>query len=387
MRRRAVMFIVLIGCVSLFADMTYEGGRSIAGPFLGALGAPALVVSAIAGLGEFLGYGVRYFSGRSADRSGRYWLLMGIGYTINLLSVPLLAFAGSWPVAALLLIGERIGRAIRAPIRGAMLSHAATRTGAGWGFGLHTALDQTGGMSGPLLIALLLGVGAGFRQDFAALLLPALVSLLLLFIAWRQYPDPRQLELRYHRAEFSGWAGFGRQFRILVIAASLFAAGFADFALIGFHFARAHSVPLAWIPALYAGAMAAEGVFALILGRMLDHLGPRSAVFGIAFAALAIPLVFLGGHIAAIFGVLLWGIGMATQDTIFQAILSKSIPPDQRATAYGLFDAIRGTAWLAGSLVLGALYMLSLPSLVAVSLALQAAAIPIFLRATPRAKT
>ena len=157
--RRAVVLIVLIGCVSLFADMTYEGGRSVAGPFLGTLGASAVVVSVIAGLGEFLGYGVRYLSGRAADRSGRYWPLMLAGYTVNLLSVPLLALAGAWPVAMLLLIAERVGRAIRVPIRDAMLSHAASRTGAGWAFGLHTALDQTGGMIGPLLIALLLALG------------------------------------------------------------------------------------------------------------------------------------------------------------------------------------------------------------------------------------
>lgn len=131
-RRKAIAFIVLIGCVSLFADMTYEGGRSIAGPFLGVLGASAVVVSTVAGLGEFLGYGVRYFSGRAADRRGRYWPLMLIGYVVNLLSVPLLALAGAWPVAMGLLIAERLGRAIRSPIRSAMLSHAASRTGAGW---------------------------------------------------------------------------------------------------------------------------------------------------------------------------------------------------------------------------------------------------------------
>src|SRR6516164_9804049 len=112
-RRKAVVIVVLIGCVSLFADMTYEGGRSIAGPFLGTLGASAVVVSVVAGLGEFLGYGVRYLSGRTADRGGHYWAIMIGGYLINLLSVPLLALAGSWPVAMLLLVAERLGRAIR----------------------------------------------------------------------------------------------------------------------------------------------------------------------------------------------------------------------------------------------------------------------------------
>jgi len=385
-RRNAIIFIVLIGCVSLFADMTYEGGRSIAGPFLGSLGASAVVVSSVAGFGEFLGYGVRYFSGRAADRSGRYWPLLLSGYVINLLSVPLLALAGNWPIAALLLVTERFGRAIRAPIRGAMLSHAASRTGAGWGFGLHTALDQIGGLSGPLLVALLLAVGAGFHRSFAVLLLPALAALLLLAVAQRLYPDPRKLELRVVTVEPGAWAGFGSKFRLLTVAAALMAAGFADFALIGFHFARAHTVPLSWIPAVYAAGMAAEGVAALLLGWLFDRMGPRAIAAGIMLAVLAVPLVFFGGASWAVAGVVLWGIGMATQDTLFQAMLGDFITPGRRATAYGLFDAIRGTAWLLGSVALGLLYGAGLIWLVAASVLLQAVAVPVFLRAalTPR---
>ena len=385
-KRNAIVFIVLIGFVSLFADMTYEGGRSIAGPFLGSLGASAVIVSSVAGFGEFLGYGVRYFSGRAADRSGRYWPLLLTGYVINLLSVPLLALAWSWPVAAVLLVTERFGRAIRAPIRGAMLSHAASRTGAGWGFGLHTALDQTGGLSGPLLVALLLAVGAGFHRSFAALLLPALVALLLLALAQRLYPDPRKLELRVQGIDPHAWTGFGSKFRLLTVAASLMAAGFADFALIGFHFARAHTVPLSWIPAVYAAGMAAEGVAALLLGWVFDRMGPRAVTAGIILATLAVPLVFFGGAAWAVTGVVLWGVGMATQDTLFQAMLGEFITPARRATAYGLFDAMRGTAWLLGSIALGLLYGAGLIWLVAASVLLQAAAIPVFLRAalTPR---
>jgi len=385
-RRNAIIFIVLIGCVSLFADMTYEGGRSIAGPFLGSLGASAVVVSSVAGFGEFLGYGVRYFSGRAADRSGRYWPLLLSGYVINLLSVPLLALAGNWPIAALLLVTERFGRAIRAPIRGAMLSHAASRTGAGWGFGLHTALDQIGGLSGPLLVALLLAVGAGFHRSFAVLLLPALAALLLLAVAQRLYPDPRKLELRVVTVEPGAWAGFGSKFRLLTVAAALMAAGFADFALIGFHFARAHTVPLSWIPAVYAAGMAAEGAAALLLGWLFDRMGPRAIAAGIMLAVLAVPLVFFGGASWAVAGVVLWGIGMATQDTLFQAMLGEFVTPGRRATAYGLFDAIRGTAWLLGSVALGLLYGAGLIWLVAASVLLQAAAVPVFLRAalTPR---
>jgi len=378
-RRRAIAFIILVGFVSLFADMTYEGARSVAGPFLGTLGASAVMVSIVAGLGEFLGYGVRYFSGRAADHGGRYWSIMGAGYLINLLSVPLLALAWSWPVAMLLLIAERLGRAIRAPIRGAMLSHAASRTGAGWGFGLHTVLDQTGGLAGPLLVAGLLALGQGYHRSFAVLLIPALASLAVLTAARVFYPDPRQLELRTTHVELGAWSGFGSNFRVYTLAAALIGAGFADFALIAFHLTRAGITPPAQIPLLYALAMAMEGAAALVLGRLLDRFGGGVVPIGIGLAALAPPLLFLGGASAAILGAALWGVGMATQDTVFHALLGRHIPQNRRATAYGLFDALRGVAWLAGSFVLGLLYTVSLPALVVFSIAAQLAAIPVFL--------
>lgn len=384
-RTRAVVFIVLIGCVSLFADMTYEGARSVAGPFLGSLGASALTVSIVAGLGEFLGYALRYVSGRTADRTKAYWPMMIAGYVVNLLSVPLLALAGNVPAAFVLFVCERLGRAIRAPIRGAMLSHAATRTGAGWGFGLHTALDQTGGATGPLLVALFLGAGASFHLTFAWLLAPALASLSLVAAARFLYPDPKQLELRVAPVEFSTWSLAGRQFRLFTLAGALIAAGYADFALIGYHFARAHILPIPWIPALYAVAMAAEGVFALLLGRWLDRFGAKTALAGIAGAALASPLAFLGGAWLAIAGIALWGLGMATQDTILHAMLSRVVDQNRRATAFGLFDACRGAAWLAGSVALGLLYGVSVPALVALSLALQLSAVPVLWWALRRA--
>ena len=380
-RRRAVTFIVLIGCVSLFADMTYEGARSTAGPFLGMLGASALVVSVVSGLGEFFGYGVRYLSGRAGDRSGRYWTLMMVGTPSTSSRSRCSPSPAPWPIAVILLIAERIGRAIRAPIRSAMLSHAASRTGAGWAFGLHTALDQTGGMTGPLLVALLLALGTSYKYSFATLLLPALLSLGLLLTARRLNPDPRRLELRVSRLELTAWSGFERPFRLYTLAAALVSAGFADFALIAFHLTRAHVIPAPGIPLLYAVAMATEGVSALVLGRLLDHLGPRAALAGIVPAALSIPLVFLGGFAAAIAGAALWGVGMAIQDTIFHAVLSALIPPTQRATAYGLFDALRGSAWLGGSILLGILYGTSLRALAAISVLLQMSAIPVFLLA------
>ena len=113
----ALKFIVLLGIVSLFADITYEGARSINGPYLALLGASATTVGIVAGFGELIGYSLRLVSGYISDKTGKYWAITLFGYTLNMLAVPALALAGRWEIAAVLMIMERIGKAIRTPAR------------------------------------------------------------------------------------------------------------------------------------------------------------------------------------------------------------------------------------------------------------------------------
>jgi hypothetical protein len=176
-RSPALKFVLLVGVMSFFADFTYEGSRSIIGPYLGLLGAGALAIAVITGAGEFLGYGLRLVSGRGADRTGRYWPITIGGYLLQMSVVPLLALARSWQAAALLIIGERVGKAVRNPPRDAILSLAAAEMGYGWGFGVHEALDQFGAMFGPLLVALVLAVSQHDHQDYRWLGRAAIVLL------------------------------------------------------------------------------------------------------------------------------------------------------------------------------------------------------------------
>src|SRR5579875_1758083 len=128
----ALRFVLLIGVMSFFADFTYEGARSIIGPYLGVLGAGALIISTVTGFGELLGYGLRLVSGRLSDRFQRFWPVAIFGYIVQMASVPLLALAGSWQIAVVLILLERIGKATRNPPRDVMLSHAAKEMGYGW---------------------------------------------------------------------------------------------------------------------------------------------------------------------------------------------------------------------------------------------------------------
>jgi MFS family permease len=376
-RTTAMRFVVLLGVVSLFADMTYEGARSVTGPYLAVLGASATVVGVVAGFGELIGYGLRLVSGYVSDRTGWYWLATILGYVVNLGAVPLLALAGRWEIAAGLMIAERVGKAIRTPARDAMLSHATHEIGRGFGFGLHEALDQTGAVLGPLLVAGVLATSRGYSVSFGVLVVPALLALTALFTARQLFPRPRDFE----PAEITvSGSGLPRQFWLYLGAVALVAAGYADFPLIAYHFQRADVLPATWIPIFYAVAMGIDAVAALVCGRLFDRLGLPVLAGATLVSALFAPLVFFGGAAAALLGVTLWGIGMGAQESIMRAAVAGMSPSDRRGAAYGVFNTGFGVAWFAGSVLLGVLYDAAIPALVAVSVALQVAAIPLFFR-------
>lgn len=380
----ALKFVLTVGIMSFFADFTYEGSRSIIGPYLGLLGAGALAISVVTGFGELAGYGLRLVSGRGADRTGRYWPITIGGYVLQMSVVPLLALAGSWQLAALLIILERVGKATRNPPRDAMLAHAAKEMGYGWAFGLHEALDQFGAMSGPLLIALILAVSQhDYKIAFAALAIPAAIMLSLLALARLLYPRPQDLAAA-GPAQVSV-EGFPRLFWVYLAGAALVAAGFADFPIIAYHFQQARTVPAAATPAFYAAAMAVSGTGSLVFGRLFDRMGIGILIPLTLITAVYAPLAFLGGLWASLVGVSLWGLGMGVHESIIPAAVAPMISPNRRASAYGLFTELYGIAWFVGSTVIGALFSVSLTAVVAFSMAAELAAIPFIL--TVRSRT
>lgn len=374
-KSRALKFVLLLGIVSLFADMTYEGARSINGSYLAVLGATGTIVGIIAGLGELIGYGLRLVSGLVADKTKQYWIITFFGYTLNLIAVPLLALAGSWEIAAALMIAERTGKAIRNPSRDAMLSHATAKMGRGWGFGLHEAMDQTGATIGPLLVSLVLFLKGSYTTAFAFLLIPALFALTSLFVARFLYPNPQDLEPAGKKLQTKGYS---HGFWLYLVGAACVAAAYADFPLIAFHFQKAGTVPINLIPILYAVAMGVGALAALVFGRLLDKVGNKMLIVAFFLSAFFAPLVFLGGFALALVGMILWGIGMGAQESILKATIAEIVPANKRSTAFGLFDTGFGIAWFLGSVLMGVLYDKSIPALVVFSVVLQLVSLPLF---------
>ncbi|MEW6045207.1 MAG: MFS transporter [Bacillota bacterium] len=402
-RAHAMRFIVLLGLVSLFADMTYEGARSATGPFLLSLGASAGVVGAVAGLGELLGYAIRLGSGYLTDRIRRYWLLTGIGYGVNLLAVPLLALAGNWQVAAGLVLLERIGKAVRTPSRDVMLSFATRQVGRGFGFGLHEMLDQIGAVAGPLLVAGALFTGEGYRRGFAVLLAPAMLALGVLAAARAIFPAPARFEqdengapapragplegTAAHTAAAAVRARLGRPFWLYVAFTAVAVAGFAHFQLISYHIKARGLMDDPSIPLAFALAMGVDALTALVVGKLYDRIGMGALL---ALPAATIPatvLAFGGSPGAAWAGVALWGMVMGVQETIMRAAIADLAPPEVRGSAYGIFNTAFGGAWFLGSTAMGLLYEVSAAWVVTFSVTMQLLAVPLFAavhRASPR---
>ncbi len=383
-KRRALKFVLLIGVVSFFADFTYEGARSVTGPYLAILGASATLVGFIAGLGELLGYGLRLVSGRLSERTGEFWPITLFGYVVQMSAVPLLALAPNWRIAGLLIVVERIGKAIRNPPRDVMLSHAAKQIGYGWGFGLHEALDQFGALFGPLVVAAVLAARGNYKTAFAILLVPAIVTLLLLVFARFSYPKPEDLEVSVSNVEASGLPPV---FWIYLIGAGLVAAGFADFSLMAYHFEKASVIPNIWVPVFYSVAMAVSGIGSLLFGHLFDRVGIWILVPLTLIAAASAPLVFLGGFWLALIGSALWGLGMGVHESIIPAAVATMVPQQRRPSAYGIFTAGYGVCWFIGSVIIGRLYDVSVFGLIVFSVLAQMVAIPIFVNVNKRLRT
>lgn len=372
----AMRFIMIFGLVSLFSDMTYEGARAIQGAFLQTLGASAFGVGVLAGFCEFLGYVIRYFSGRWANQTQKYWHFIFVGYALNLIAIPLLAWAHSWGVAFCFILLERVGKALRVPSRDTLLAQSGESIGMGWGFGIHEALDRIGAMLGPLYVMWVIIQSQDLHLAFQWLWVPALLTLVILMLAYIYKPgmveQPSKVlnTLSVHPQSV---------FKMYVIGSALMAMGFADFAFMAFHFQNIHLMPLEWIPLFYALASAANILLTPIWGYCFDKWG-FSVLIGVSLLSLGFaPLVFLGGVKLVFLGVVLWGIGMGIQSSLMRAFIGQIIPRSQRANAYGIFNASFGLAWFLGSAIMGWCYHFSLDALVIFSVLCQSLGLGVYI--------
>jgi len=286
--------------------------------------------------------------------------------------VPALAFAGNWWVAALLVVAERTSKAVRGPARDVLLSEATGKVGHGWGFGLHAALDQTGAVLGPLLMVAAVARSNHFGPAFLQLSIPAVLAVMALLAA--RYFYPNQGASAHQQVQQT----LPKVFWTYAAAAGLLACGFVDFPLLAYHFQKTGLTEPAVIPLLYAGAMAVNGITALVFGRLFDRHGLPVLTFGVLVSSLALPLGFLGGPAAAMAGVACWATGLGAQDASLRSGIAQVVSMNKRGSAFGAFNAVYGVMWFLGSAVMGVLYDHSVMALVVFGVTAQLLAAAMF---------
>ena len=356
-------FVLAFGMVSLLADMVYEGARSIIGPYLATLGASATVVGLVAGAGEFIGYGLRVVSGYAVRRTQHYWTWTILGYAMTALSVPLIGVTGMIAPALLLYGTERLGKAVRAPAKDTLISYASARTGRGSAFGVHQALDATGAMLGPLLLAAVLGWRDGdYRLAFGVLVVPGvLVLVVLAWLRWR-VPDPGAYEpaatlpadpapvpvttsravLPYRFWQYAG-------------AVAVLSCGIASFPLLAFHAQTTGLLSDPQIPVLFAVAMFVDGVSSLAMGRLYDRYGALT-LLAVPVAASFAVLAFADHVLWVWVGVGIWGVVNGVLDSTVKAVVTELVPGDARSVAFGWLAFVRGAGLLLAGGLLGVAY-------------------------------
>ncbi len=396
---QAMCFIVLFGIVSLFSDMTHEGASSIRGAYLALLGASAGTIGFISGLGELIGYSMRYLFGRLADQTKKYWSMTILGYVLDIAAVPALALVGGergWIWACVLLVVQRMGKAIKKPAKDTILSFAASQEGIGKSFGIQEVLDQIGAFLGPVLLYLVMLFQTEgttlqiYSICFAVLAIPGAITLVLLLVTKRKFPNPETFEPT--PKEYVPFR-MKKEFILYIAGISLFAFGFMDYSLVLMHISRTYAnlaqglaettslVNSGTLPLLYAGAMLVDAVSALFFGLLYDKKGVKALIWSTVLSAPFVVLVFASHSVPMVLlGVALWGVGMGAQESILKAAVTTMVPKNSRATGYGVFEFFFGVFWFLGSWLLGVLYDISIPAMIVVSLVAQLGAIPLYIR-------
>ena len=359
------------------------------GPLLASLGATALVVGVVSGLGEATALAGRLFSGPLADRPGRYWLLAIFGYAATAVAVPAMGFVGSLVGVSALVVFERFGKSLRTPSRDAMLSHAASAVGTGKGFALHEALDQIGAFAGPLATSALLSVTAGdYRVALGVMIVPGLAAISVLLCLKHRVPDPASYETDSRASADAATPASSAEAAVVDDASRLEGAEVGKSRRAGV-LATARALPAEfWRYTLTCGIVLAgvatfggQSYHMVSSGLLLDAGVPLGAAFDrkgarvllvLPVVCAAIPVFAYAGSVwMVVVGVVLWGAALGIKESTMRAAVAGMVPPNRRATAYGLFSVAIGIGGLVGGVVAGALYDFSVPALMIYTVAVE----------------
>lgn len=355
LRKKAYTAILLMGIVSMLGDIVYESGRGIAPDYLYFLGASAFIVGITSGIGELVGYGMRLVSGPVADKTHAYWLFIFLGYGL-IISIPLLGFTNSIPVVALLVIGERLGKALRSPSRDAVVSVVSKGIGSGKAFGLHEFIDQLGAIVGPAFLGfVMLRTGNDFGFSFKMLFPFYVLMMIVLYLTYNRVKDTVE-EIRGQGSSSEG--KLGDSFWRYSVAVLLNTVGLMPIALILYNGARIleTSEQLWLVPFLYVIVQLIDAPMALVSGYIYDKIGTKLLVVPFLLSVLPFMFQFISGLTGIILACISYGLVLGMQESTYRAAISDMVPLGRRGSAYGYFNVLLGVGTFISGTAFG--YML-----------------------------
>jgi MFS family permease len=363
----AVAVIIMFGIISMMGDVVYESARSSNSQYLNLLGISAAKVGLVFGIGEFLGYFIRLISGLLSDKSGKHWIFMFLGYGM-LLVVPLIGFTMNWNAIIILILMERIGKALRSPAKDTILSKVADKqVGVGFAFGLQEALDQIGAFAGPLIFtAIFYFTGKDdvlqYQLGYRALLIPFAVLMLFLIFVFTKVKNNNlvpDIKKEHHSEHLQP------VFWIYTAFTFFCTLGFVNFSTVGYHLKATDLMSDGDITLVYSLAMIADAVTALVVGKIYDKLKVKSGkkaggllvLMVLPAVSILLPVLTLShSAILIAIGMIVFGIVMGIHETVMRSAIADVTPFDKRGTGYGVFNTGYGLALMIGASLMGLFY-------------------------------
>lgn len=374
--KRAYQFIILFGVISLLGDIIYEGARSVNAQYLQQLGANAFWIGVVAGFSEFIGYAMRLVAGYISDKKKAYWSFTIIGYGL-LITVPILALTDVWQLAALLMIGERLGKALRSPAKDTILSQVTAQVGRGIGFGLHEAMDQIGAIIGPMMFTVIFMYVVDYNLGYAIMWIPFVLLIVVLVVAKILVPHPEHFEAHVNHDTLPDT--LTKIFWLYTSFSAFAIIGFASFPIIAYHLKSQNIVADMTIPLLYAIAMGVDAVFAIVIGKLYDTKGMKVLLIIPVVSAIVPVLAFTYNWIVITMGIILWGMVMAIHETIMRAAIADLTSLKKRGTGYGIFNTAYGLCMFVSAGIMGWLYEINITYIIAFAVVSEIIALVLFM--------
>jgi MFS family permease len=348
--------VVAIGLVSLLNDSSSEIIYPLLPIFLATtLGASAGAIGIIEGLAESISSLLKLFAGHLSDRLGKRKFLVVGGYALAALMRPLLAFAGNWHQVLAIRLADRVGKGVRTAPRDAMIADSVRFEQRGLAFGFHRAMDHLGAVIGPIIGYVLVVLFAGnFTRIFLIAAIPAFIAVLVAAFVMRESPSVQTDGAKTPKLSLRG---FDNNFkRFLVILALFTLSNSSDSFLI--LRARDSGVSVAIIPLLWAAHHGSKVLSSLYGGDLSDRLGRKRLIVSgwVLYAAVYAGFAFVTSAFSVWALFLIYGIYFGLVEGAEKALVADLVRPEQRGTAYGLYNLAFGITVFPASLLMGMIW-------------------------------